>query len=681
MGADREKINMAYAMCCIYILIQVVGMFLLRRFFLMTVYQTAVAYAAISLVGIAFLVVPAFVANPNIQIIIERLRDCYLLFWSGIHGVIVLGFLTCGSFYLTLTQVTIVQIVNVFLGVVSYWGLYLIVGRISTAVGCGNLLISVIGTINFYLVRFRGTPFQLSDIKALRTAVTVVEGYDFAPSVLLLAALADMVLWFLVWRCCCRTESWDSSMTKSHVMSGQNKRHGRWNPISIFVTAILACGCIALPVMGFDDIYFSTMQFWPDTYLARILAEAMGSSRPLPEDYSTDRAEQVIADYRSTENVQKFDMPTDMTLPNIVVIMNESFSDLRVLGQLETEEPVLPFWDSLEDNTIRGWANVSVLGGSTANSEYEFLTSDPVALYPNGIPYCSYFNNNDTYLSLVSLLKELGYYTVAFHPYYANGWNRLRVYRAMQFDRMIFLDDLDKVERLRLYVSDAGDYSFIKKWFQEKESGEPLFFFNVTMQNHGGYTYSGDDFQTTVQLSGDVKGTFPNAEQYLSLVRASDQALEDLLNWFLEYEEPVIVVMFGDHQPILENGFYEYITGQPMDVWNLEQLGNQYKTPFVIWHNYPSESANIGDVSLNYLAPLMLSDAGLPMSEYQQYVLKQYETMPVINCMGIRDEKGYLYNWGSEEFTLMSSDYRMLTYYHTVDKEYHWNDSFFALPK
>lgn len=681
MVAKRERVSWVYVICCAYILIQVLGLFLLRRFFLLTVYQTAAAYAAISLVGIVFLFVPAFVVRLNVRKIIEILRDCYLLFWSGVHAVIVLGFLTCGSFYLTLTQVTIVQIVNIFLGIVLYWVLYLIMGRISTAVGCGNLLIAVIGTINFYLVRFRGAPFQLSDIKALRTAITVADGYDFTPNVLLVSALADLALWFAVWYCCGRAESWNFSARKSRAMSGKSKWYGRWNLISIFITAILTCGCIALSVMRFDDIYFSTMQFWPDTYLARILAEAMGSSRPLPEDYSADRAEQVIADFRLSQNAPNFEMPTDMILPNIVVIMNESFADLRVLGQLNTEEPMMPFWDSLEDNVIRGWANVSVLGGSTANSEYEFLTSDPVAVYPNSIPYNNYFDSVDTYPSLVSVLKALGYHTVAFHPYHANGWNRLQVYRAMQFEKFVFINDLEKLERLRLYVSDAGDYSYIEKCFQEKESGEPLFFFNVTMQNHGGYNYSGNDFQTTVQLSGDAKGSFPMAEQYLSLIRASDQALEDLLNWFMEYEEPVIVVMFGDHQPKLEDGFYEYITGQSLEAWDIEQLGNQYKTPFVIWHNYPAASADIGDVSLNYLAPLMLLDAGLPMSEYQQYVLKQYETMPVINGVGIWDEKGHFYSRGSEEFALMSSDYRMLTYYHTADKEYHWNDFFFTLPE
>ena len=130
---------------------------------------------------------------------------------------------------------------------------------------------------------------------------------------------------------------------------------------------------------------------------------------------------------------------TAKKMPNIVVIMNEAFSDLRVLGEIETDQPFLEYWDSLEENCIKGWANVSVFGGTTANSEYEFLSSDATALYQNPvIPYNNYFEQTDVYQSMVSVLKDQGYETTAFHPYLSSGWNRTQVYRAMQFDHIYF---------------------------------------------------------------------------------------------------------------------------------------------------------------------------------------------------------------------------------------------------
>ena len=123
---------------------------------------------------------------------------------------------------------------------------------------------------------------------------------------------------------------------------------------------------------------------------------------------------------------------TAKKMPNIVVIMNEAFSDLRVLGEIETDQPFLEYWDSLEENCIKGWANVSVFGGTTANSEYEFLSSDATALYQNPvIPYNNYFEQTDVYQSMVSVLIDQGYETTAFHPYLSSGWNRTQVYLSL----------------------------------------------------------------------------------------------------------------------------------------------------------------------------------------------------------------------------------------------------------
>ncbi|MDE5747979.1 MAG: LTA synthase family protein, partial [Acetatifactor sp.] len=590
------------------------------------------------------------------------LRDSYLIFWSGVHSVIVLGMLTTGSYYLTLTQVTLVQIVNIFLGIALYWIFYLALGRAEWAIGCGNLVIGLMGTINHYLMRFRGAPFQLSDIKAAETAKNVFQNYNFTPDVLLIAALVDMLLWYLVWRQYLQCRAWRKTVPAVQKVKGRGtpgrirmriggirRETSRWNGWLIFITVVVLGGCISLPVIRFQEIYANTSQFAEDVYLARLMAEFMGSVQDLPEDYAAEDAELVMERFRGETESLPGVVRNSGELPNIIVIMNEAFSDLRILGELETTVPVLSFWDSIEDNCVRGWANVSVLGGTTANSEYEFLSSDAMGLYANVVPYNKYFHSGEGYPGLISVLREQGYETTAFHPYLANGWNRPQVYRAMGFDHIIFSEDMDeKLDTLRLYASDRADYSFITKYFEEKERGVPQFFFNVTMQNHGGYTYTGDNFETTVQLAGEMQGRFPQAEQYLSCMKASDEALEELFAYFESYEEPVIVVIYGDHQPRLEDGFYEYVTGENTTAWSLEQRMNQYKTPFVIWHNYPVESRDLGDVSVNYLAAIMLEQAGLSMSEYQKYTLTQYERYPVITTLGLKDAEGISYPTGSD---------------------------------
>ncbi len=663
----------------IYIILQMVFLFLLRKVFLLTVYQTVAAYGAICLTGLGIMALSDRSTHRTYGL--AALRDCYLIFWSGVHGVIVLGMLTVGSYYLTLTQVTFVQIVNIFLGIALYWMLYLILGRTQWAIGWGNFAIGLMGTVNHYLMRFRGAPFQLSDIKAAETAWNVFQNYDFTPDVVLIAALLDLLLWYLVWRQYLRC----GVRRKTDLGEQQERRKGnfgksvmrvggvcktvpRWNAWIISITVAVLGGCVSLPLIHFEEIYANTLQFAGDVYLSRLLAESMGSTQTLPTDYSAEDAELVMNRFGEETEPQPDTQENMTAAPNIIVIMNEAFSDLRVLGELETTVPVLSYWDSLQDNCIRGWANVSVLGGTTANSEYEFLTSDAVGLFGNAIPYNQYFYTGESYPGLVSVLKEQGYETTAFHPYLSSGWNRPQVYRAMGFDHIIFYEDIDeKMDTMRLYVSDSADYSYIMRYFDEKEKGVPQFFFNVTMQNHGGYTYSGSDFETTVQLVGEMQGRFPQTEQYLSCMKASDEALEELLSYFARYEEPVIVVVYGDHQPRLEDGFYQYVTGQNTMAWSLEQRMDQYKTPFIIWHNYPAESRDLGDVSVNYLAAVMMAQTGLKMSEYQRYTLTQYEKYPVVTALGLRDAAGGLYPAGSDAFRELTREYRLLVYNHTAD--------------
>ena len=381
------------AIPCIYIFLQMVLLFLLRGMFLMTVYQTVVAYGAICMAGLGLMVLSD--KCPHRTYGLAALRDSYLIFWSGIHGVIVLGMLTIGSYYLTLTQITFVQIVNIFLGITLYWILYLVLGRAEWAIGWGNFAVGLVGTVNHYLMRFRGAPFQLSDIRAAKTAGNVFRNYDFTPDIVLVVCLLDMLLWYLVWRQYLQCRVWkkrtcegQKGKTKGTFgkvkmrIGGTRKEGPRWNAWLIVITLVISCGCISLPFIRFHEIYTNTNLFAEDTYLAKLLAEAMGNTTHLPEDYSVENVEAIINRFQEeTGNLSEI-KGDNIESPNIIVIMNEAFSDLRILGELETTVPVLPYWDSIQDNCIHGWANVSVLGGTTANSEYEFLTSDPVGVSP-----------------------------------------------------------------------------------------------------------------------------------------------------------------------------------------------------------------------------------------------------------------------------------------------------------
>lgn len=183
---DKSKVCLA-----VYALLQAAVLVFLRKRYLMTVYQTAIFYLAVSLGGI-------FILFLNQYKPVRCVTQIYLLFWSSVHGIVVLGFLTKGTFYLTLTQLNGVQVVNFFLGFAVFWCGYVVTKRVRTAVGIGNSFIGIVGVINHYLVRFRGAPFQSSDIGAIRTAGNVMQNYDYTPDVLLVAAVADLIIWYVI---------------------------------------------------------------------------------------------------------------------------------------------------------------------------------------------------------------------------------------------------------------------------------------------------------------------------------------------------------------------------------------------------------------------------------------------------------------------------------------------------
>ena len=173
--------------------------------------------------------------------------------------------------------------------------------------------------------------------------------------------------------------------------------------------------------------------------------------------------------------------------PNIVAIMNESWADFEEFGNLSLSESVTDTFRTL-DNGVWGHAYTSVFGAGTSASEFEFLTGNSMAFLPSGsIPYQQYILDDAT--SMASLLREAGYRTLAFHPGERTSWQRDRAYPRLGFDQFKCGEDMDVPQSMEHgYVSDRSDFEQIIWEFEHKAEGEPLFLFNVTIQNHGSYT-------------------------------------------------------------------------------------------------------------------------------------------------------------------------------------------------
>ena len=221
------------------------------------------------------------------------------------------------------------------------------------------------------------------------------------------------------------------------------------------------------------------------------------------------------------------------------------------------------------------------------------------------------------------------------------------------------------------YVSDQSDFEQIIWEFEHKEEGQPLFLFNVTIQNHGSYTVK--DYPAQVQLA-DQPGVYPMAEQYLTLANKTDEAFQTLVDYFSQCDEPTIIVMFGDHQPSVEQGFLDKAYGVTQDEMTMEQYMDKFRVPFVIWANYPLELDGPQETSLNFLAQYVLAYSGIPTDSYGRFLWSLQDILPALTFVGYKDTLGAAYSHlETNGYTSLIEDYQALQY----DRLFGGEDSYF----
>ncbi len=568
---------------------------------------------------------------------------------------VVYALLPIGTFYLmesyehnALLEVrTEAQFFNIFIFELLAWIIYLAIGHMCAAARILLGIAMVFGITNHYVMKFRSTPFVPWDIFSVRTATSVAENYDFTPDM-------RMVIVTLIFI---------AAMSLVRFLKKAPKIKLQVRLGALLVSVLVTCLFVnTLQKEDFQTKHYLYPFLFTPAYMTEVNGMAVTFAMNLayvvvdkPQGYSAEDVQKTLESYEKTEDTKQ----NTQDLPNIIVIMDEAFSDLAVIGDLQTNEDYMPFMHKMQQgqkNTITGYAQVSVCGGNTANSEFEFLTGDTMAFLPSGsIAYQQYVKQDTP--SLASYLKGLGYATYAQHPYYASGWDRERVYPLLGFEHMDFIDDYTNVSYVRKYISDASDMQHIIETYEKKEAGKPAFIFNVTMQNHGGYTDVYPNFENDIQAQYNSDAL----NQYLSLIRKTDAALEDLVSYFSKADEKTVIVFFGDHQPsdAVANQI-EMASGVDPSDMNSEQQKKRYQVPYLVWANYDIGEASDQNTSLNYLSAQVLKAAGVPTSAYQNYLLELCNTYPVLSAAGSTE------NVGADKDALLT--YRKLQYYNLFER-------------
>lgn len=508
------------------------------------------------------------------------------------------------------------------------------------------------GVANHYVALFKGQPVLPSDLFALQTAASVSGGYVYAVDDSILGAFVVLELF-------------------ACAMPLLPKVRLTPQTVAVNCIAALAIGSCAFLWFGESDIendYDCQVDVWSslDSYrqqgsLLCFLQRAQQLTPKEPANYSSENAHALLTgsfpSFGDDSEILATDALSDDAQalapdvrPSIVVVMNETFSDLSAYSAIDPSyEGPINVKALAEEALLSGDAFVSALGGGTCNSEFEFLTGSTTGLLGAGVyPYMLY--NLQGVDSMASYLSSLGYGTTAIHPAEASNWRRDRVYQQLGFDAFYDIESFDDTETRRGLVTDAATYDLVLQTLEESEG--PQFIFDVTIANHGGYTTGEvpEDERVNVVVNGAEDA---EVDEYLSCLTQSDLEFASFIDQLRELDRPVVVCLFGDHQPGFADRLAEASTGTSVSKMTIEQTQERYTTPYVVWTNDATLRdvygvGNVRDLSLNYLGANVLKAAGLPLDEYFAFTLSVERLMPAINLNGYQDALG-AWHWHDEE--------------------------------
>ena len=590
---------------------------------------------------------------------LEHAGAIALFLLSPVFSYVMFEFVT-GNFVMVLPK-------NAVLNIVWMFALYLLVFGISgstrISVPVSSVLLYAISLAEAFVVSFRSRPIMMGDVLAVKTAMTVAGSYDYTPTFMMIICGVLLIIWNAL------------AQFVFVRVKGKKKRAAVFSVSAGAVAVFIACfynfmiSGLSLEVNLWDPM----TSYAENGYILSSAISIKYLVKKAPGGYSQAKIQEICDKYVDSEKERNGETAAvvasgDAVQPtNIICIMNESLSDLAVDGDFTTNIDYLPFLRSLTENTVKGKLCMPVFGAMTSNSEFEFLIGDSMYLMPRGsVAYQFYVNPGVR--SMVSTVRDQGYIPVAMHPYPAENWNRRICYNNMGFSDFMDISAYESRDELRNYISDLSDFKVITEYIEQKANpDDKLFLFNVTMQNHGGYSEDEPAVDVTV-TPVDKELQTPQMLEYLSLIRESDAAFKELTDYFSEAEEDTVILMFGDHQPSMDEGVSEFMDRKLEERDGELDSQRRYYASFILWANFDIQEMSDVVTSPGFLRPLLLEAAGVPMNAYESFLFETAAAYPAMNAFGCFDASG---QWNSrmEDEEGVLEEYQYLVYQNVFDKK------------
>lgn len=504
--------------------------------------------------------------------------------------------------------------------------LYCLIGRAWIAFLAAGVPVFLASAGNYFKLLFRDDPFKFSDVVDIGMALQFTGSYKIE---------FDTRLWFCVG---CIVAG---AVFLFFCVRGRPRGKTRLCVVLLLALSILPLSRAYTSADVYDrktanDTYINP---WIATqaYLSRgfvypflhSVSEALPSR---PAGYSDSAARALLTSY-TPENI-----PDDKKA-NVIGIQLEAFNDFTRIGFSDIDESVYAAYHQLERESYCGRLVTNIFVGGTVDTERGFLTGDTAVE--------DFRHDTGSY---VRYFKGQGYDTEGGHPCYESFYNRVNVNSYLGFDRYWFYENRYAALANDAMADDAIFLSDLLELYQARDKGTPYFNFSVTYQGHGPYSETkllwGEECW---HGDGVSEETYYILNNYLGSVRDTAAQLSALVDALRAEDDPVVLVVFGDHNPWLgnNNSVYKEL-GINLDTSTEEGFYQYYGTRYLIWANDAARALLDGDfvgegpdVSPCFLMNVLFQQCGWGGGDaYMQLAGELMESVPVVNTDGFYVENG-----------------------------------------
>jgi phosphoglycerol transferase MdoB-like AlkP superfamily enzyme len=390
-----------------------------------------------------------------------------------------------------------------------------------------------LGITNMVIRTFRMTPLTLDDAQFISNIATIMPLY-LKPSQIMLVIGASILVIVALVMLFVKTKPQQRSLKMGFVRFG------------IILGLVLSIPNISVSVARFDETDGNLKTTYDEfgfaySFVQSVISKGVRKPAEFDEEALLKRLEELK--YDSSNALES----------NVIVIQLESFFDVNRLSQLNLTSNPIPNFTQLKHQFSSGLLKVPTIGGGTANSEFEFLTSMNLGYFGVGeYPYKTVLREQSL-PSLVSYFNQLNYSTTAIHNHVANFYSRQHVYKNLGFYTFVSLETMKDVSTTPLgWAKDVHLIPYIQEALTSSSSKD--FIFAVSVQGHGEYPHD--------PLSGTMIEYVPSSDEknmnqinyYLNQLHEMDQMIAVLNEWVQSNEEPIMLVLYGDHLPGIDFG-------------------------------------------------------------------------------------------------------------------------------